>query len=346
MATFSAVSQLTKHGWTEGSGLGRNEHGMSEAIKVNLKFDTKGVGHNAADEFTYHWWDHAFNQAASNIDVKVDDNEVKVVKSGEFQISAKKMYAKPSAYKSMLYGRFVKAGTLTGNEMVSENVSDVCDDSDSEVEDKSTAAKVTDEELFKICGGLTAHKGARHGLKLNGKLQRIMEQEKLLSAANTPPASPKHSSENSEHSYIAQKAKKSKKKKKEKKAKKEEMTKLEFDTPNKLKKSKKCKTIKAKNTTAQQLISETPECPVLGSNQVNKESEEISCNTQQCDIDRSNNGKAQLKKRKKHNNSDSVETTKKSKKRTHDVETIGVDNDYYVKSGSSKKKLKKSKKAN
>jgi hypothetical protein len=33
--------------------------------------------------------------------------------------------------------------------------------------------------LFKICEGRTAHKGARHGLKMNGKLARIQEQEKL-----------------------------------------------------------------------------------------------------------------------------------------------------------------------
>lgn len=36
---------------------------------------------------------------------------------------------------------------------------------------------VSDEDLFKICEGRTAHKGARHGLKMNGKLARIMEQE-------------------------------------------------------------------------------------------------------------------------------------------------------------------------
>ena len=39
---------------------------------------------------------------------------------------------------------------------------------------------LSDEDLFKACGGRTAHKGARHGLNLSGKLQRIAEQEKLL----------------------------------------------------------------------------------------------------------------------------------------------------------------------
>jgi len=31
---------------------------------------------------------------------------------------------------------------------------------------------LTDEEIFKACGGRTAHKGARHGLNLSGKLAR------------------------------------------------------------------------------------------------------------------------------------------------------------------------------
>ena len=37
-----------------------------------------------------------------------------------------------------------------------------------------------EDEVFSKCGGRTAHKGARHGLKLNGKLLRIQEQEQIL----------------------------------------------------------------------------------------------------------------------------------------------------------------------
>lgn len=39
---------------------------------------------------------------------------------------------------------------------------------------------LSDADLFKACGGRTAHKGARFGLNLTGKLQRIAEQEKDL----------------------------------------------------------------------------------------------------------------------------------------------------------------------
>lgn len=40
--------------------------------------------------------------------------------------------------------------------------------------------RVSDAELYKMCEGRTAHKGARHGIKMNGKLNRVEEQEKLL----------------------------------------------------------------------------------------------------------------------------------------------------------------------
>jgi hypothetical protein len=31
------------------------------------------VGHNKGDEFTFQWWDHVFNKAASSISVKSED---------------------------------------------------------------------------------------------------------------------------------------------------------------------------------------------------------------------------------------------------------------------------------
>uniref|UniRef100_A0A6G5ADR3 G patch domain-containing protein 4 n=1 Tax=Rhipicephalus microplus TaxID=6941 RepID=A0A6G5ADR3_RHIMP len=49
---------------------------------------------------------------------------------------------------------------------------------------------VLDEEIFKACRGLTAHKAARHGHKMSGKLKRVQEQEdglcETISAKNEP----------------------------------------------------------------------------------------------------------------------------------------------------------------
>merc|ERR1712215_203203 len=47
-----------------------------------------------------------------------------------------------------------------------------------EVKDLSKLKDLTDEELVAACGGRTAHKGSRHGLKMTAKLDRIAQAEK------------------------------------------------------------------------------------------------------------------------------------------------------------------------
>ncbi|CAG2060087.1 unnamed protein product [Timema podura] len=73
---------------------------------------------------------------------------------------------------------FSQTSTLTGSREVTESPADL--------NETSAPATLTDEELFRICGGRTAHKAARHGHKLNGKLARIEAQEKEFLKLITP----------------------------------------------------------------------------------------------------------------------------------------------------------------
>ena len=57
-----AKNHMYKQGWVEGKGLGRYETGMKNAIKVKIKRDQAGMGHDMAEEFTFQWWDHVFNK--------------------------------------------------------------------------------------------------------------------------------------------------------------------------------------------------------------------------------------------------------------------------------------------
>lgn len=172
---------MKKFGWKEGSGLGKNENGMKEAIKVKIKNDSHGVGHNRGDEFTFHWWDHVFNKAASSIVVESTQEGVSV-KAAKESVGVSTKKARTYDNKAMLYGQFVKGATLDNNQEVKSEGEEVDTSEVTEYleEDRQTLQKLPDEEILKICGGMTAHKGARHGLKLNGKLERIQEQEKLL----------------------------------------------------------------------------------------------------------------------------------------------------------------------
>jgi len=174
---FDPKILLQKHGWKTGSGLGRNEHGIKDAIKVNMKSDYKGIGHDPGAEFTFHWWDHVYNSAANSIKVVDTEDGVKVTKLGDYELSVKKKQAS-LANKNMLYGRFIKSATLTnGGEEVKEMKAEGSESDDSEADDRGTASKFTDDELFQKLGGLTCHKAARHGHRLNGKLERLNRQE-------------------------------------------------------------------------------------------------------------------------------------------------------------------------
>eukprot|EP00105_Crassostrea_gigas_P017874 XP_011435817.1 PREDICTED: G patch domain-containing protein 4 [Crassostrea gigas] len=176
-----AQKELKKFGWKEGSGLGKNENGMKEAIKVKIKNDSHGVGHNRGDEFTFHWWDHVFNKAASSIVVESTQEGVSV-KAAKESVGVSTKKARTYDNKAMLYGQFVKGATLDNNQEVKSEGEEegALEVTEYLEEDRQTLQKLPDEEILKICGGMTAHKGARHGLKLNGKLERIQEQERLL----------------------------------------------------------------------------------------------------------------------------------------------------------------------
>ncbi|XP_040188200.1 G patch domain-containing protein 4 isoform X2 [Rana temporaria] len=178
-----AEEHLQRHGWTEGKGLGKRESGISKAIKVKVKCDSAGVGHNSAEQFTFHWWDHVFNKTASSISVEPDQDGVQVKKvTDEDSVVTNKKPRKALTNRDMLYGRFIKSATLlSGGEqpVEKESSSDSSEDEDEKL-NLSSATKLTDEDLVKICGGRTAHKGARHGLTMNAKLLRIEEQEQAF----------------------------------------------------------------------------------------------------------------------------------------------------------------------
>ncbi|XP_036365423.1 G patch domain-containing protein 4-like isoform X1 [Octopus sinensis] len=159
-----ARSILEKYGWKTGAGLGKEEHGIQEPIKVSLKNSKSGLGHIPGSDLTRNWWDQMYNDAAKKISVNTDNNE----KPKQEKIREE------SSPKNLLYGNFLQGSTQYSNHtgIVEEAVSE----SQPEVS-QNCPPRLTDEQLFEICGRRTAHKAARHGLRLNGKLQRIKEQE-------------------------------------------------------------------------------------------------------------------------------------------------------------------------
>ena len=75
-------------------------------------------------------------------------------------------------------------GVLEGGKFTTDKGSDDSSESDDSSDDdgdsmrtKGKIVDITDEALFKACGGMTGHKGARHGINMSAKLARIKKQE-------------------------------------------------------------------------------------------------------------------------------------------------------------------------
>jgi len=186
-----AAKMLAKQGWSKGSGLGKELQGMSDCIKPTLKFDTTGMGHDAAKEFTNHWWDMAYNKSASKFEIiENEDGDVDVKKKEK--ISKKEKKAEQQKQKNSFYSQFVSSGTLENGKLKehktekdsagNSNDSDSDSSDDEGLKSKTPVLHMNDDELFQAMGGLTAHKGARHGHKMSAKQARIEEMERKLLA--------------------------------------------------------------------------------------------------------------------------------------------------------------------
>ncbi|XP_037732309.1 G patch domain-containing protein 4 [Drosophila subpulchrella] len=179
---------LGKYGWKEGDGLGKNNTGITAPLKASLKFDNAGLGADRAQEFNDHWWERCFNEAASNVEVQIQrdgkvltsrkegEDAVEISTSGYSARKLKKAKEQHASDGRATYDNFLQTSLLTQNGGEVEtagriNVEDI---------EVTKVTVLTDEELFKACGGRTAHKGARHGLKLSGKIARLEQQEREM----------------------------------------------------------------------------------------------------------------------------------------------------------------------
>lgn len=169
-----AEEQLMKHGWTQGKGLGRKENGITQALRVTLKQDTHGVGHDPAKEFTNHWWNELFNKTAANLVVETGQDGVQIRRLSEETTRASR--PKPN----LLYQKFVKVATLTSGGEKPDKDLESCSDEDNE--GPNPPRILTDEMLLQACEGRTAHKAARLGITMKAKLARLEAQEQAFLA--------------------------------------------------------------------------------------------------------------------------------------------------------------------
>jgi hypothetical protein len=144
-----------------GCGLGKNENGLSEAIKPTIKADTCGFGFDQSKDFSDDWWTLLFNKSAEKITVTKGNSssELCVAMNSDDRREERKQC------QNRLYTRFVKSNET---------------ESRSHKADTPMGQTIPDDQLFIACGGRTAHRAARHGLNLTGKLKRLAKQEQQV----------------------------------------------------------------------------------------------------------------------------------------------------------------------
>ncbi|XP_020018995.2 G patch domain-containing protein 4 [Castor canadensis] len=169
-----AEEQLLKHGWTQGKGLGRKENGITQALKVTLKQDTHGVGHDPAKEFTNHWWNELFNKTAANLVVETGQDGVQI------RHRSKETTCHNHPKPNLLYQKFVKTATLTSGGEKPDKDLESCSDDDNQ--GPIPPKILTDEMLLQACEGRTAYKAARLGITMKAKLARLEAQEQAFLA--------------------------------------------------------------------------------------------------------------------------------------------------------------------
>lgn len=120
-------------------------------MKPSGKFNLSGIGHKTYNDF--QWWDHAFNKAAQAFDVKITDDQGVIVEKTQKmdKIKTKKGHANIKD-GDLAYGVFHKTGTLHNG------VVEATETTVTLKEETDFSLKLSDEELFKLCNGLTAHK--------------------------------------------------------------------------------------------------------------------------------------------------------------------------------------------
>jgi hypothetical protein len=206
-----ALKQLQKYGWTPGQGLGLNQDGMAEPLQLGLKLNQKGLGQDELDKkksgWGNQWWDSIFNKTLKSLDVTMGDSHEEVnliscpilssmtLRSHPFFLcvgchqSLKVVKKSVTKMKTSDKGNGKTIAAMTRSSEVasrmglgvefqsfvsSTNSSMVMAEQDKDDDDDSQyCMPITDQELFKACGGRTARKGAR-GASQKGKLFRTL----------------------------------------------------------------------------------------------------------------------------------------------------------------------------
>jgi len=175
-----ARKQMEKYGWKDGDGLGKEgNQGITIALKPHYKTGKEGMGFDLSKDLVDAWWTRSYSDSLNRVNVSTVEGDKVVVSTPCEEEDGSPMAKMRKRMLKANFTDFTKAATLSNGEMVDED--NIESSISKTVLEVKTTFQLTDEELLKACGGRTAHKAARFGMKLSGKLARIASQEEKVS---------------------------------------------------------------------------------------------------------------------------------------------------------------------
>ncbi|XP_012536063.1 uncharacterized protein LOC105836528 [Monomorium pharaonis] len=123
MSNF-AKEQLLKYGWTEGKGLGKNENGITEPVKLATTQNKEGIGY---DEYETPWWEKVYNDASKNIKIESIGDQVTLTAANNTNAGQTHGSFDPLK-KSIIYQKaFMSVGSLSFGTVDHPKIIDVTD---------------------------------------------------------------------------------------------------------------------------------------------------------------------------------------------------------------------------
>ncbi|KAJ1649808.1 hypothetical protein IWQ61_009216 [Dispira simplex] len=199
MTTSSDFGQavLAKYGWKQGQGLGKKEGGITKAIRVSQKSDTKGLGAGGASDHSVAWWNNLYNKSVKGLTVNTTTKgDVSISTAETIDIRAEKTKAyfasvghtgtrSSSSISGFSLTQFVKSSSTT----TATNRNSPCYATTT----NDFSVPLTDQELFLACNGAMVSKGARGSRQL-AKLQRVDPERAAVIRQQSSIVSPQNAS--------------------------------------------------------------------------------------------------------------------------------------------------------
>lgn len=185
-----ARKQLEKMGWKPGRGLGKDENGIQKPIRPGHQRDTAGLGFDRTSTFNTQVWFAKIDSAimtsrrekklavkkTKRRKIEKDDEKVLIpVEDGEPADTSLTVDQTESSGRNKFYTSFTKPEVLkTGIDLKPEPE----EVPQSRTRKRKSKTSLDLDRVF-AASGATCHRSAHTGVRMSGKMRRLMQQEEI-----------------------------------------------------------------------------------------------------------------------------------------------------------------------